>query len=68
MCLSWVRTEFEVLETEEFPCNIKFIKNKKMSHLQTKDIKSFEHWKEVLAGMTIQTDFHVKFHPIKMLG
>lgn len=49
MCLSWVRTEFEVVETEEFPCNIKFIKNKKMSHLQTKDMKSFEHWKEVLA-------------------
>ena len=71
MELKFSRTEFEGDDKPEdgnFNFSIKFIKNLKFTEIFTKYKSTYLEWKEKLAKLTIQTDFHAKFHVIKMIG
>ena len=69
--LHWVRNEYI---TEGHPSNkdykygIRFIKNMKYSDLWLIDESEFREWKEALAQVCVQSDFHSKFSAIKMIG
>lgn len=71
MNLKFARTEFDgdsLEENGEFIFSIKFIKNLKFTEIFTKDKEVYLQWRELLATLTIQTDFHTKFNVIKMIG
>lgn len=71
MNLKFARTEFEgedLEENGEFIFSVKFIKNLKFTEIFTKSKDVFLKWRGLLSGLTIQTDFHTKFHVIKMIG
>lgn len=71
MNLKFARTEFDgdnLEENGEFIFSIKFIKNLKFTEIFTKDKSVYLKWRDLLATLTIQTDFHTKFNVIKMIG
>jgi hypothetical protein len=68
--LNWVRNEYlmEPNQSKEFSFGIKFIKNMKYSELWAGSEEIFKAWKEALAKVCIQSDFHIKYTAIKMIG
>jgi hypothetical protein len=71
MNLKFARTEFEGDYEEEdgsFKFSVKFIKNLKFTEIFTNSKEVYLRWKELLAKLTVQTDFHSKFNVIKMIG
>ena len=66
---NWVRVEYIVEENEkEKRFCIRFIKNMKYCDFWISDEIDFRNWKQALAKVFIQSDFHVKFNAIKMIG
>lgn len=66
---SWVRVEFITDENEkEKKFCIRFIRNMKYCDFWVSDEKSFKEWKRQLSKVFIQSDFHLKFNAIKMIG
>jgi serine/threonine protein kinase len=65
----WVRVEFIVEENEKDKrfC-VRFIKNMKYCDFWIVDEAEFKEWKKALSLVFIQSDFHVKFNAIKMIG
>jgi hypothetical protein len=71
MELKFARTEFEGDDKPEdgkFNFSIKFIKNLKFTEIFTRSKSTYLEWKDKLSRLTVQTDFHAKFHVIKMIG
>lgn len=69
MDTNWVRVEYIVEENEkEKRFCIRFIKNMKYCDFWISDDNDFRNWKQALAKVFIQSDFHVKFNAIKMIG
>ena len=65
----WVRVEYIVEENEkERRFCIRFIKNMKYCDFWISEEKDFREWKNALSKVFIQSDFHVKFNAIKMIG
>lgn len=71
MELSWVRNEY-LLEGhpnfKEYRYGVRFIKNMKYSDLWIKDDELFKKWSNALSEVCIQSNFHIKFSAIKMIG
>lgn len=71
MNLSWVRNEY-LLEghptNKDYPYGVRFIKNMKYSDLWIKDEGWLKKWTQGLSQVCIQSDFHIKFNAIKMIG
>lgn len=66
---SWVRVEYIVEENEhEQRYCIRFIKNMKYCDFWIPEEADFKAWKLALAKVFIQSDFHIKFNAIKMIG
>ena len=69
MDTNWVRVEYIVEENEkEKRFCIRFIKNMKYCDFWISDDNDFRNWKQALTKVFIQSDFHVKFNAIKMIG
>lgn len=71
MNLSWVRNEY-LMEghptNKEYPYGVRFIKNMKYSDLWIKDESWLKKWKDGLSQVCLQSNFHIKFNAIKMIG
>lgn len=69
MDTAWVRVENIVDENEKAKrfC-LRFIRNMKYCDFWAVDEKGFREWKIQLARVFIQSDFHLKFNAIKMIG
>lgn len=69
MKIKFVKVAFfkEEQEGEERLC-VRFIKNMKFCDLYARDEIEWLQWREKLANVMIQTDFHTKFGVLKMLG
>lgn len=69
MDVKWVRTEIIAEDTEKDRryC-FRFIKNMKYSDFFVQDEKLYKEWRKYLSQVFIQSDFHVKFNAIKMIG
>lgn len=66
---TWVRVEYIVEENEkEKRFCIRFIKNMKYCDFWISEEKDFKEWKVALSKVFIQSDFHIKFNAIKMIG
>jgi len=69
MDTNWVRVEYIVDENEkEKRFCIRFIKNMKYCDFWISDEASFKTWKNALAKVFVQSDFHLKFNAMKMIG
>ena len=71
MDLKFVRVSFfeeEVLGGGGLVYRIKFTKNLKYAEILSRDREVFLQWKELLRLLTVQTDFHQKFHVTKKIG
>lgn len=69
MDVKWVRIEviFEEAEKDRRFC-FRFIKNMKYSDFFVADEKLAKEWRKHFCRVFIQSDFHVKFNAIKMIG
>ena len=69
MSTAWVRVEYIVEENDKDKrfC-IRFIKNMKYCDFWVANEQLFKEWKKALTRVFIQSDFHVKFNAIKMIG
>jgi len=66
---TWVRVEYIVEENEkEKRFCVRFIKNMKYCDFWISEEKDFKEWKVALSKVFIQSDFHIKFNAIKMIG
>lgn len=69
--MAWVRNEY-LLEghqtNNEYQFGVRFIKNMKYSDLWIKDEVLLKKWKKSLSQVCLQSDFHIKFNAIKMIG
>ncbi len=65
----WVRVEYIIEESEKDKrfC-LRFIKNMKYCDFWIPEEAEFKAWKVALSKVFIQSDFHVKFNAIKMIG
>jgi hypothetical protein len=52
----------------EFKYGIRFIKNMKYSDLWTKNEADLKAWQAALSKVCVQSDFHIKFSALKMIG
>jgi len=66
---NWVRVEYitEESDQEKRFC-FRFIKNMKYCDFWVSNEKEFRNWKIALSRVFIQSDFHLKFNAIKMIG
>lgn len=66
----WVRCEYTEEENgkQGVRFNIRFIKNMKYCDFILNDEEKFKTWKRELSKVFIQSDFHIKFNAIKMIG
>lgn len=69
MDTAWVRVEYilEENDKEKRYC-IRFIRNMKYCDFWVSDEKLFKEWKRYLSRVFIQSDFHLKFNAMKMIG
>ena len=66
---NWVRVEYIVEENEnEKRFCVRFIKNMKYCDFWISEEKDFKEWRVALSKVFIQSDFHIKFNAIKMIG
>ena len=70
MDTKFVRVEYSQEEGDKQAVrfNIRFIKNMKYCDFILSDDKAFKEWKKYLSKVFIQSDFHLKFNAIKMIG
>lgn len=71
MPLDYVRNEYikEGHPTRaQYTHGIRFIKNMKYSDLWLSDEHQFTEWKVQLSKVCVQSDFHIKFNAVKMIG
>jgi serine/threonine protein kinase len=69
MDTAWVRVEYILEESDkEKRFCIRFIRNMKYCDFWINDEKLFKEWKRALSKVFIQSDFHIKFNAIKMIG
>jgi serine/threonine protein kinase len=66
---AWVRVEYILEESDkEKRFCVRFIRNMKYCDFWINDEKLFKEWKRALSKVFIQSDFHIKFNAIKMIG
>jgi serine/threonine protein kinase len=69
MDTKWVRVEYIIEESDkEKRFCVRFIRNMKYCDFWINDEKLFKEWKLHLSKVFIQSDFHLKFNAIKMIG
>jgi serine/threonine protein kinase len=69
MDTKWVRVEYIIEESDkEKRFCVRFIRNMKYCDFWINDEKLFKEWKTNLSKVFIQSDFHLKFNAIKMIG
>ena len=69
MSTKFVRAEyFNEKSGNDARFNIRLIKNLKYSEFFTDSQESLNIWKEKFQNIFIQSDFHIKFDAIKMIG
>ena len=69
MDCNWVRVEYIVEDNEmEKRFCVRFIKNMKYCDFWISEATDFRDWKNQLAKVFVQSDFHVKFNALKMIG
>lgn len=69
MDTEWVRVEYIIEENDkEKRFCVRFIRNMKYCDFWISDEKLFKEWKKNLSKVFIQSDFHLKFNAMKMIG
>ena len=69
MQTAWVRVEYIIEENDkEKRFCVRFIKNMKYCDFWIATEQLFKEWKRALSRVFIQSDFHLKFNAIKMIG
>jgi hypothetical protein len=71
MSLEFVRVACEgdqLEENGELIFKIKLTRNLRYTEISTRNKEVYLHWKELLCPLTIQTDFHTKYHVMKKIG
>lgn len=70
MDTKWVRCEYSEEENGKSGVrfNVRFIKNMKYCDFILNDEGKFKEWKRELSKVFVQSDFHIKFNAVKMIG
>lgn len=69
--LKMTRLHFNELDTpiwENYKYSLTFVRNRKFTEIYTDNEETFKEWIQVLRLLTIQTDFHLRYKVIKMIG
>lgn len=71
LSLKMIRLHAQELETpvwENYKYTLTFVKNRKFTEIFTDNQDTFKEWIQVLRLLTIQTDFHIRYKVLKMIG
>lgn len=61
-------TEHETPVWGNYKYSLTFVRNRKFTEIFTENEEVFKEWIQVLRLLTIQTDFHLRYKVIKMIG
>jgi serine/threonine protein kinase len=71
LSLKMTRLHYNELETpvwKNFKYSLTFVRNRKFTEIYTDNEDTFKEWIQVLRLLTIQTDFHLRYKVVKMIG
>lgn len=60
--------EHEVAVWKDYKYSLTFVRNRKFTEIFTDNQDTFKEWIQVLRLLTIQTDFHLRYKVLKMIG
>lgn len=71
LSLKMTRLHYLELETpvwKNYKYSLTFVRNRKFTEIYTDNADTFVEWIQVLRLLTIQTDFHLRYKVVKMIG